>query len=125
MPERFIVSIVLGGHAKEFLTGQGVVTKATQHTASNQVGAGLMDATSRHAVMLRLDDYPHALRPEDIVDGIGDLRRHLFLDLQALGIDVNHARQLGDAHHAAVWNVGHPGPALRQAHREARARGHP
>ena len=75
-----------------------------------------MHAARRHAVMRRLDDDADALRLEDVIDGVGDLRRHLFLDLQTLGIDVDDARQLADADHAAVGNVGHPGLADDRRH---------
>jgi hypothetical protein len=36
------------------------------------------------------------------------LSRHLFLDLQTLGVDLNHAGELADANHTAAWNIGHP-----------------
>ena len=47
---------------------------------------------------------------------VGDLRRHLFLNLQPLGINVYHPGQLRDANDAAVWNISHPGPADDRRH---------
>src|SRR5712671_4393189 len=97
--------------AEEFLPRQRIVAKTTQHPAGDQIGARLVDAARRHAVMRRLDDHGDALGFEDIVDRIGDLRRQLFLDLQPLGIDVDHAGELADADHPAVRDVTHPGLA--------------
>src|SRR3954447_11442669 len=72
-----------GRHAEEFLAGQGIVTEASQHAAGDEVGAGLMYAAGGHAVMHSLDNNADTLWLENVVDGIGDLRGHLFLDLQA------------------------------------------
>ena len=69
-----------GGHAEEFLAGQRVVAEAAQHAAGDQVGAGLVHAAGSHAMMHRLDDHADALRLEDVIYGIGNLRRHYFPD---------------------------------------------
>ena len=79
-------------------------SRQTRHSG-HWVRAGLVYAARGHAVMRRLDDHANALRLEHIVDGIGDLRRHLFLDLRALRIRPPPG-QLGDADHAAVSNIG-------------------
>src|SRR5947209_19295518 len=63
-----------GRHAEEFLAGQGIVAKTSQHSAGDEVGAGLVYAAGGHAVMRSLDNHADALRFENIVDGIGDLR---------------------------------------------------
>src|SRR4051794_24790668 len=105
-----------GRHAQEFLAGQGIVAKTSQHPAGDEVGAGLVYAAGGHAVMHSLDNHADALRLENVVDRVGDLRGHLFLDLQAPGVDVHHAGQLGDADHAAVWNVSNPGPPDDRRH---------
>src|SRR5512135_489556 len=60
-------------------------------------------------MMRRLDNDSNTLRPEDVIDRIGDLSCHLFLNLQPLGIDPNHPCELADANHAAAWNVAYPG----------------
>src|SRR5690242_6402340 len=67
-------------------------------------------------MMRRPDDHSYALRTKDIVNGIGDLRRHLFLALQAPGIDVHDPGRLGDTDHAAIWNIGDPRPADDRRH---------
>jgi hypothetical protein len=48
---------------------------------------------------------------EHIVDGAGNLRCHLLVNLQALGTNVDYPSQLGNADHAAIWDVGDPGVA--------------
>jgi len=56
--------------------------------------------------MRRFDHYRDALRLEHLVERIGDLRRHLLLDLQPLGVDLDKPRQLRDADHPIVRQVG-------------------
>ena len=67
-----------------------------------------MHAARSHAVMRSFDDDCNTLRIKDIIDRIGDLSRHLFLDLQTLGLDLNHAGELTNANHTAAWNISHP-----------------
>src|SRR5271169_4182558 len=67
-----------------------------------------MHAARRHAVMRRFEDDCDPLRFKDIIDRIRDLSRHLFLDLQTLSVDLNHAGELADANHTAAWNISHP-----------------
>ena len=38
-----------------------------------------------------------AARAQHVLDRVGDLRRQLLLDLQALGVELDHPRDLGDA----------------------------
>src|SRR5450759_832508 len=42
------------------------------------------------------------------MDRIGDLGRHLFLDLQTFGMDLNHPRELTDANHTSIRNIAYP-----------------
>src|SRR3546814_8179706 len=42
---------------------------------------------------------------------VGDLRGELFLDLQPLAVDVEHPRQLADADHAIMREIGDMRPA--------------
>ena len=65
-----------------------------------------MDAARGHALMGRFNHHGHALWLQHLFDGIRHLCRQLFLDLQALGINFQHARQLADAHHAALGQIG-------------------
>ena len=46
---------------------------------------------------------------QHVVDRVGDLRRHLLLDLQPLGVRLDDARELGDADDAPVGDIGDPG----------------
>src|SRR5271166_148597 len=59
----------------------------------------------------RLDHRGDTLRLQHLLNGVGDLRRQAFLDLQPLGINLNDARKLGDTYHAAIRHVGNPGTA--------------
>ena len=81
-----------------------------------RLGVRLVHAARRHAVVDRLDDDADAVRLEHLVDRIGDLRGELLLDLQAPGIDLDHARELADADHAAARNIGHAGVADDRRH---------
>jgi len=81
-------------HAKKLLARQEVVAETTQHAAGDEIRPRLVYAAGGHAMMRRLDDHANPLRLEDIVDGVGDLRRHLFLDLQPLGINVHYPASL-------------------------------
>ncbi len=56
--------------------------------------------------MLRLDHHGHALRVEVIPDALRHFGGQPFLDLQPLGIAVQHARQLGNSHHAVLRQIG-------------------
>ena len=50
------------------------------------------------------------------LDGVGDLRRHGLLRLQALGEDLDHAGDLGDADDAPVGQVGDVRHAQERRH---------
>jgi hypothetical protein len=58
--------------------------------------------------MRRPQDDANALGLEDIVDRVGDLRRHLFLNLQAPGVGLHHPGEFADANHAPARDVRHP-----------------
>ena len=53
--------------------------------------------------MGRLDDHGDTPWLQLGIDGVGDLSGHLLLDLQPLGISLDHTCQLGDADHTIVW----------------------
>ena len=55
--------------------------------------------------MTGLDDNSDALRPQYIVDRVGDLNREFLLDLEASAKRVDHTSQLADAHDPGVWQV--------------------
>jgi hypothetical protein len=56
------------------------------------------------------------LRPEHIVDGIGDLSRHLFLNLQTFGIDLDQSGELTNANDTTAGHVSHPSLADNGCH---------
>ena len=78
--------------------------------------ARLAHAARRHALVLGLDQHGHAARAQRRLDGIGDLGRHGLLRLQALGEDLHHAGDLGDADDAAVGQVGDVRHAQERRH---------
>src|SRR4051812_10948048 len=111
-----MASSALCRHSEKFLAGQRPVAKAAEHAAGYKVGVRLVHTSRRHAVMRWLDNDADTLWFQHGVDGVGDLGGQLFLNLEAPGIDVDDARPLADANHAAIWNVGHPGPADDRRH---------
>ncbi|MNQ94424.1 hypothetical protein D3C85_1099420 [compost metagenome] len=56
--------------------------------------------------MLGLDHHGNTQGTGDLRDGIGDLAAEVFLDLQAAGIHVDDTRDLGQAQHFTVGNIG-------------------
>src|SRR5580704_16896784 len=96
---------------QELLPGLGLIAKHAQHPAGDKVGATLADAPVDHAMMRGLDHDGDPARFQDLLDRVGDLRGEPLLDLQPLGEDLDHARQLGDTHHPFVGNIADPHPA--------------
>src|SRR5580700_10239492 len=80
----------------------GVVAEETSYRRGHGEGARLLDAAHGHAQVLGLDDDEDAPRREDLLDGVGDLGRHALLDLEAAGVAVDEAGELGEAGDAAV-----------------------
>ncbi|KGD49388.1 hypothetical protein DP43_3672 [Burkholderia pseudomallei] len=64
-----------------------------------------MDAARRDALVRRFENHADALRLQHVEQRIGDLHRHLFLDLQALRERIDEARELRDAHDAMVRQI--------------------
>ena len=69
----------------------------------------LFHATCCHALMLGINQNRHPFGRKRILDGLRDLRCHGFLCLQAAGKAVQHPRQLGNANHPPVWQIGNVG----------------
>lgn len=67
----------------------------------------LANAPVAHAEVARLDDHRHAVRAEGGVDGVRNLRRELFLNLQTLRVDVHDARELGESDDTTIRDVCH------------------
>jgi len=63
-------------------------------------------AARGHALVRRLNHHRDAARLQHLQDRVGDLRRQLLLDLEALRISLHHPRQLADADDAAMRQVG-------------------
>ena len=70
-------------------------------------GVGFLDAAHGHAGVHRLDDDRDAERLQGILDAVADLLRQALLDLQAAGIGLDHARDLGQAGDPPVRDIGH------------------
>lgn len=111
-----LVEAYLYDEREKFLPRDRIVTEAAEHTAGHRVGVVLTDAAGRHAVVGRLEHDADALRPQHVLNGIGDLRRHLLLDLEPFGVSFDHACQLGDADDTPGRHIGHPGTADDRCH---------
>ena len=72
---------------------------------------GVVDAAGGHALVLGVDQDGDALGLSDVLDGVEDLRGHGLLRLQALGVDLDDAGDLGDADDAVERHVGDEGLA--------------
>src|SRR5512139_3338966 len=98
-------------HGQEFASCLAIIAEGTQHAAGHHGDIGLVDAAGGHALVRRLDDDGDAARLQDFLQGVGDLRRELLLDLQAEGEGVDHAGELADADDAVVRQVADMDPA--------------
>ncbi len=94
----------------------GIVPKRAEHSACHQIRAGLVHAASRHAEVFGLEHHGNAFRIQDFLNRVGDLGRHLFLNLEALGVSIDNPRELRDADDAAARNIGDPGAADDRRH---------
>src|SRR6185437_9132647 len=81
-------------------------TERAEHTRRHYRHARLVDAARRDALVRRLDDDGDAARLKHFLERVGDLRRHLFLDLQAMREHFDEARELRDADDAPVGQIG-------------------
>ncbi len=66
--------------------------------------------------MIRLDHHRHPARVQHLLDGIGDLRCQLLLNLKPLGIGIHHAGQLGNADDAPARQIRHMRPPHDRHH---------
>ena len=71
----------------------------------------LLDAAHHHAEVHGLDDHADAARLDRLLDGLRDLDGEALLDLEAARVDVDEARDLGEADDLAVRQVGDVGLA--------------
>src|ERR1700757_3081459 len=96
----------LADQGEEFGAGFFGVAEAAQHRAGNGRGVLLFYAAHHHAEMARFDDHAHALRFDDLLDGLGDLRGEALLNLEAAREKFDEARNLAESNHAALGDVG-------------------
>src|SRR5262245_6883791 len=90
---------------EELLARFGALAKGAEHAARHHCCPGLADAATGHASMGTFDHHGDTLRGKHPVQGVGDLRRHLLLDLQPPGIDLNETRKLGYPDHFLARQV--------------------
>src|SRR5689334_6391254 len=65
----------------------------------------LFDATHHHAKMSCFHDNADALRLDDALNGLGDLRRHSLLHLETPGEYLDETRQFTEADDLAVRDI--------------------
>src|SRR6516162_2479093 len=70
---------------EEFLARPRVVPHHPQQARGGQPRARGVDPAHGHAAVLGDDHHADALGLQDVLDGVGDLRRQLLLDLQPAG----------------------------------------
>ncbi|CEI19623.1 hypothetical protein PAMH19_5013 [Pseudomonas aeruginosa] len=97
--------------AEEFAAGGGVVAEFAEHHRSDHGRVLLFHAAHHHAHVLGLDHHRDAEGAGDLLDRLGDLPAHVLLDLQAAGVHVDDPRDLRQAEHLAVRDIGHVGLA--------------
>src|SRR5580700_86640 len=66
----------------------------------------LFDATHHHAEVTGFDDYADALRLDDFLDGLGNLRGKALLDLETTRKKLDQARNFAQADYSAFWDIG-------------------
>src|SRR6516165_10106168 len=93
-------------HRQHLAPAQRVVTKRPKHAARHHRNPRFMYAAGRHTLVCRLDHHGDPLGLKHLVKSVGDLRRHLLLDLQAFGVDVDKPRKLRDADDPFVGQIG-------------------
>ncbi len=97
----------LADQGQEFGARFFFVAEAAQHGGRYGGGMLLFYAAHHHAEMAGFDDHAYALRLDYFLNGFGDLRGEAFLNLQAAGEEFDQARDLAQADHLAVGDVGY------------------
>ena len=75
----------IANHREELPAGLRIVAEGTEHPAGHHGDPRFADPPAAHALMRCLDDDGDPERLQLGVDGVGDLRRQLLLDLQPPG----------------------------------------
>ena len=107
---------VLPPPREELLAHHLVRTEAAEHRARHHLGILLLHAAHHHAEVAALEDDAHALGLRRVLDGLGDLFREAFLDLEPPREAVHDARDLRDAEHLALRDVPHRAAAVERQH---------
>ena len=102
--------------AHEFAARSRVGAELTEQLTGNHRNPMLANATCRHALMFAFDDYADSLRPEDVLNTVGNLCRHGLLDLQAPGEGLDDSCKLADADDLSVRKVTDMGLADNRCH---------
>src|SRR5580704_883577 len=92
--EKFLASFMLG-------------PEATQHGRRYCRGMLFLDAPHHHAQVPRFNHHSDALRFDDFLNRLGDLRGQALLNLEPSGKEFDQAREFTEADHFAVRNIGH------------------
>jgi len=75
-----------------------------------------MHAAHGHALVLGFNDHRNTFGLQLPIDGVGDLHREFFLDLQATGVDLHHPGEFGEPHHPPIGQISHMGLAQKGNH---------
>jgi hypothetical protein len=78
---------------EEFLACFQAVAKSAQHAARDHCSLALAYASAGHASMGPFNDNGDALRLKDPLQGVGDLGRDPFLNLEPLSVDLDEPGQ--------------------------------
>src|SRR5271155_4544766 len=92
---------------EEFGSGFFLAAEAAQHRRSDCGGMLFLYSAHHHTEMAGFDHHSHSLRVNGMLDGLGDLGGEALLDLQAARESVDEARDLAQADHFSVRDIGH------------------
>lgn len=92
---------------EEFAPGLGTIAELAEHVAGDGGGVLLFDTPHHHAEVACLDHNADAPRLERILQRLGDLGGEALLDLKPAREGVHEARNLAQAEHLALGQVGH------------------
>ena len=93
-----------------------LLSETSQHRRRDRGGMLLLYSAHHHAEMAGLDNYPHSLRMNRVLNGLGNLRGQAFLNLQTAGENFYQARNFAQSDHFAVRNIGNMHLAEKRQH---------
>src|SRR5579862_4997104 len=100
-----VVRRAFADEGEEFVAGVLLLEDA-DHGRGDRRGVLLLDAAHHHAEVAGFDDNSHALRGDDVLDGVGDLTREALLHLEAASEDLDKTRDFAESDDLAVGDVG-------------------